>query len=401
MRNKILILSLVVVLSISFFLPIKTNAQTIAEFEAEVTKYTKELQEKQAKVASNDKEVAQIKEKIKSIEKEIEQKEDEINELQEEIEKNEKEIERKTEESKKIIEYYQLSNGDNAYLEYVFGADSITDMIYRASVVEQLTEYNDNLMKELEDLIKQNEEKKVKLEQDKKDLATLEENLKKEQDKINADTASIKETMPKVEEQIKAAKANVTYYKNLGCGTTEDIQACQYRIEQARLAAARASQTSSGSVAIGSVPSTNGFYRPMEYGYVTQWYKGTSHMGVDLSSSNKTIAIYPIANGVVFARFYDSYGALVVKIRHNYNGRYIYSTYAHLSKWTVSVGQSVTQNTQIGNMGSTGYSTGPHLHLEITTCDWNTGGGCTWYQYQRSTINPTSLIALPSSWTNR
>ena len=67
----------------------------------------------------------------------------------------------------------------------------------------------------------------------------------------------------------------------------------------------------------------------------------------------------------------------------------------------VSVGQNVSAFTQIGNMGSTGYSTGPHLHIELTTCDWNRGGGCTWAQYQRSTINPTSYVNFPSSWNNR
>ena len=141
----------------------------------------------------------------------------------------------------------------------------------------------------------------------------------------------------------------------------------------------------------------------MEYGYITQGYGGYGgHLGVDLSSSNKSIPIYPIASGVVFFKGYDSYGALVVKIKHNYNGKYIYSTYAHMRSFgNISKGQYVSPNTKIGNMGSTGYSTGPHLHLEITTCDWNPGGGCTWRKYQRSTINPFSLINIPSRWTNR
>ena len=68
---------------------------------------------------------------------------------------------------------------------------------------------------------------------------------------------------------------------------------------------------------------------------------------------------------------------------------------------SISVGQNVTHETKIGNMGSTGWSTGPHLHLEITSCDWNRGGGCTWSTYQRSTINPTSYVSFPSRWNNR
>ena len=125
-------------------------------------------------------------------------------------------------------------------------------------------------------------------------------------------------------------------------------------------------------------------------------------MGVDISSSNKTITIYPIASGQISAKYYDAYGALVLKVRHNVGGRIIYSTYAHLSSWSVSVGQNVSAATPIGRMGNSGYSTGPHLHLEVTSCDWKSaGGGCTWAQYQRSTMNPASYVSLPSSWSNR
>jgi len=340
-------------------LPMETQAKTIKEFEAEVEKYTKQLEEKKANLAKNDQEVAEIKRKIASIEQEIEDAQNEINKLQQEINESNAEIAKKSEESKKIIEYYQVSNGSNAYLEYVFGATSITDMIYRMSVVEQLTEYNDQIMKELEALIKKNEQQQQSLSQKKVELKELQESLEKEKARINADSASIRETMPSIENQIKSAKANVRYYKSLGCGPTEDIQKCQYRIEQSR---------GSGGGLGSSIPSTNGFFRPMHYGYITQGYYGYGgHLGIDLSSSNKSIDIYPIADGQVFYRGTDSAGALVVKIKHNVGGSYIYSTYAHMRGIYdhVRVGRTITSDTPIGPMGSTGNSTGPHLHLEI------------------------------------
>ncbi len=392
-KNKLL---LIVAFISLIALPKDISAKTIQEFENEVAKYTKQLQEKKDKVAKNDQEVAQIKVKIKEIEGQISQAEEDIEKLQEEIDECNKKIEEKDAESKKLMKYFQVVINDNAYLEYIFGATSIKDMIYRMSVVEQLTDYNNKIMKELNELIEQNNKKQQELKSKEEELKKLQSDLEDQKERINADSASLRAAMPGLEEQIKSAKANVTYYKNLGCGSTEDIQSCQYRIEQSR--------ARSGGGTGGSIPSTNGFFRPTEQGYITQGYGGYGgHLGIDIGNrSNPTIAIYPIASGQVFAKFYDSYGALVVKIRHNYNGRYIYSTYAHLSRFgNISQGQYISHDTSIGNMGSTGYSTGPHLHLEITSCDWHAGGGCTWYTYQRSTINPYSLVSFPSSWNNR
>lgn len=391
-KNKIVGTVILVSLLASYLLlPINASAKTIKEFEAEVEKYTAQLQEKKNKVAKNDAEVAEIKEKISKYEAQIKTTEEEINALEEEIEKSNKEIAKKSEESKKIMEYYQISNGENAYLEYAFGATSITDMIYRMSVVEQLTEYNDNIMKELKDLIAKNKQQQQELSKKKESLKQLKKELESEKERINADTASLKEAMPGLEEQIKSAKANVSYYKALGCGASEDIQKCQFRIEQSQ-------NSNNGGGGGGYVPSAEGFFRPMENGYVTQnWGGYGGHLGMDLSNTNKTMPIYPITNGVVFKKYYDNAGALVLKIRHNVGGRYIYSTYAHLSSWSVNEGQLVSANTMIGRMGNTGNSYGAHLHLEITTCDWNKGGGCTWAQYQKSTINPRNYVGFPSS----
>lgn len=405
MKIKKIVISIIVLsLTVSYtILPIDTKAKTIKQFEDEINKYTQELQEKKDKIAKNDAEVAEIKKKIANLESQITKAEQDIESLQQEIDKSNEEIKKKSEESKKIMEYYQIANGENAYLEYAFGATSITDMIYRMSVVEQLTEYNDKIMKELEALIKKNKTQQEELTKKKEEFNKLQKDLESEKARIDADSAAIKAGMPGIEDQIKSAKSQLSYAKSLGCGTNEDVNACIYRVSQ-----------SSGSSGGASVPSTNGFYRPMEYGYITQRYTGcgyfnprtqscSGHIGMDLSSSNKSIDLYPIADGYVSARYYDNAGALVLKIKHNYNGRYIYSTYAHMRSFAVSAGQYISHNTTLGKMGSTGNSTGSHLHLEVTSCDWKSAfGGCSWETYAKSsTMNPAEYVIFPSSWSNR
>ena len=401
MRNKLLVLTSIILLLVSFVaLPIDTSAKTIQEFEAEVNKYTKELEAKKANLAKNEEEVQEIIKKIRNIEAQIEEAEQEIERLQKEIEESEAEIKRKSEESKNIISYYQVANGENAYLEYAFGATDITDMVYRLSIVEQLTEYNNKIMKELEELIKKNQATQKELEEKEKELKELKSSLKAEQARIEADSASIRESMPSIQDQINSARDSVNYYKKLGCGATEDIQACEYRKSQ-----------ESGS----SIPSVGFFSRPMDYGYVVRGMWG-GHMGYDLSSGNKNIAIHPIGAGIVHAIYTDTCtsgywcqaqgfwcngNAKIVVVKHNYNGRYIYSSYVHLSSYgNISTGQYVSKDSVIGYMGTTGCSTGEHLHLELADCFWK-NGGCSYNAYTNRLINPSSLVSLPSSWNNR
>ena len=399
--KKLLIVTSIILLLVSFIaLPTDTSAKTIQEFENEVTRYTKELEEKKANLARNNEEIKQIIKKIKNIESQIEEAENEIKRLQEEIEASQKEIERKSEESKNIISYYQVSNGENAYLEYAFGAESITDMIYRLSIVEQLTEYNNKIMKELEELIKKNQATQEELKKKEEELKSLKAELKSEQARIEADSASIRESMPSIQEQINSARDSVKYYKSLGCGASEDIQACEYRVSQER-----------GS----SLPSVGFFSRPMDYGYLVRGMWG-GHMGYDLSSGNKNIAIHPIAAGMVHAIYTDacttSYwcssmgywcngNAKIVVVKHNYGGRYIYSSYVHLSGYgNIWEGQYVSKDSVIGYMGTTGCSTGEHLHLEIADCHWK-NGGCSYNSYTNRLIDPGNLINFPGSWSNR
>ena len=68
-------------------------------------------------------------------------------------------------------------------MEYVFGAESVTEMVYRLSVVEQLTEYNQKVMNELDELIKTNKAKSAELATKKEELKSLKAKLESEKRK--------------------------------------------------------------------------------------------------------------------------------------------------------------------------------------------------------------------------
>ncbi len=106
-----------------------------------------------------------------------------------------------------------------------------------------------------------------------------------------------------------------------------------------------------------SMPLQNG-YR-LTSGFGQRW--GRQHAGLDMAGPVGT-PVYSTADGVVtYAGWLSGYGRLI-KIRHELG---IETRYAHLNAIRVAVGQRVSRGDRIGDMGSSGHSTGPHLHYEI------------------------------------
>jgi murein DD-endopeptidase MepM/ murein hydrolase activator NlpD len=91
------------------------------------------------------------------------------------------------------------------------------------------------------------------------------------------------------------------------------------------------------------------------------WRWGRMHEGVDLGAAYGTPIAAAAAGVVIYAGWEDGYGNLVV-IDH---GGGLATAYGHQSRIAVSVGQSVSQGELVGYVGSTGHSTGPHLHFEV------------------------------------
>jgi len=141
----------------------------------------------------------------------------------------------------------------------------------------------------------------------------------------------------------------------------EEVQALAAQSEELA-AAIRNAQTSAGSIGSGT-QSAAGFIWPVNgpvtSGYGMRW--GRLHEGIDIAAPTGTSIWAAAAGTVIYAGWLGGYGNLVV-VDH---GNGLATAYAHASAILVPVGQSVAQGETVSLVGSTGHSSGPHLHFEV------------------------------------
>lgn len=121
-----------------------------------------------------------------------------------------------------------------------------------------------------------------------------------------------------------------------------------------------------GQKYISGVGNLKYWYWPTAQPYVISssygWRWGKMHEGIDITGTGLGSPIYAANNGVVVEAGYTSINGNYIVLNHN-NG--YYTMYAHMQKLNVSKGQTVEGGQVMGTMGSTGFSTGPHLHFSI------------------------------------
>lgn len=156
------------------------------------------------------------------------------------------------------------------------------------------------------------------------------------------------------------------------------------------------------------------WYLPTEVGQISQ-YPNYWHVAYDITSPRGMAeTIHPVANGTVSGMYTDSAGALIVTVLHDVDGKKYTSQYVHLSSYAqdLYVGKEVTINDALGQMGTTGRSTGVHLHLSVLDCALfdpqdpycsDLGG---WYSYDKLRLSQNfyglgALMYMPNSWNSR
>ena len=364
--------------------------RTIQDLKNELDALEKKYEDVENNKELTQQQIATIKQNIVNIGTQLTAIEDETIQIGIDIENLNDEISLKDEEIKKLINFLHVTTGESMYLEYAFGADSITDFIYRVSVVEQMTNYNNKLIDEMNTTIDEKNQKVKNLSDKKIELNNKKKSLSEEQSKLGNRIYALDEDARTIQEDILDAKKVIQNYLNLGCKLTDKISNC------------------------AAIPQDASFARPLNSGVITQLYgwrvhpvtgRSDYHGAIDIGGNATGTYIYSIAAGRVI-RVYNvstphiansSCGGNYVVIQHQVNGVSYTSRYMHLNRILVSENDKVTKDTVIATVGG-GESydwctTGPHLHMNVAKGVYAQD----FYSFTEPyTFNPASIIYLPN-----
>ena len=263
-------------------------------------------------------------------------------------------------------------NGGYNILAIISKSDSFSDMLTAMDDVGEIME-SDRQLEEAYIAARENTESvKADYEDTRSELEELKAQLKEEQEELEKDIEEAIQIILDLENDLENRQAEYDAIMAAEDAANATIDKLVAELEAQRAAeAAAAAAAAGGSSGGGSANASGSFLWPVaSYVYVSSRFglrvhpitgEKKSHTGIDIASNQGTAVYASDGGSVTLAGWNGGYGNCIM-IDHG-NG-YV-TLYGHLSSISVSVGQTVSQGATIGAVGSTGNSTGPHLHFEV------------------------------------
>jgi murein DD-endopeptidase MepM/ murein hydrolase activator NlpD len=260
--------------------------------------------------------------------------------------------------------------GESSYMEILFSAEDFGDLISKIDMIKTVIEYDQEIFAKLEAAEKEIEVKKEEIEVEKNNIVAKQNEARRQKSSMDQVIVSresyvneLNSNARLLEEEQKALEAESNKIKN-------EILSRQTINEKLN------------SIYLWPVPGVSRISSP--YGWRIHPIHGTRkfHAGIDISTQGRR-GFDAIAVGfgeVIESRYSPSYGNLVtVDMGLDDNGNRVSAVYAHLARRYVGVGSKVSPGTALGEVGTTGWSTGIHLHFEI--------------RINGSTVNPLKYVS--------
>lgn len=360
MFKKSVVYTLLIMTIISVF-PV-TAGGSIADLKQKQNKIEQQIKDIRTKAAELKGEQKSIQQEIDSLDAELralsleidsyELQKQEINLQIAESEQKIVELTSEIDKNNEILEdrlRVMYKNGTAGYMEVLLKSENLIDALTRMDMIQLIVESDVELLKSINDQKLQVESLKVEQEVKRMELTAVINNLNTKHNEVMIASRS-------KEVYMTSLKGNLAEIQRQEAA----MEAQSAQIEKDIIAAQRAVEYAGGEMA-WPVP---GQYRvTSNFGGRSDPITGvwTSHGGTDIAAPYGTPIVAANSGVVIFAGWHYSYGNYVI-VDH---GGGIATLYGHSSKLLVSKGQAVSRGEKIALVGSTGYSTGNHLHFEV------------------------------------
>lgn len=389
MRLKRGLIILLVLMMVSLTV-VQAFAENMGELKSKQSDIQNRLSDTKKELKSTQDEAREVKEEIRKLDGQVNEATVELQKVTDQLDQLNKDIDKTTEELKEAEENLatkndefnarlrtMYKNGNAGYIEVLLSAADISDLLSRNHMLKQIADYDKELIafiKEQRDLI---EDKKTELEAQRASVEVVKSEIQSRKDELEVATRQKQAFMTGLQEDIDAFEKEYDELTNFADEISSQIRNLQAKEAEARAAREKAAQPEASNTnpgnnsGGGSVPTGGKFGWPVpsssrvtsSYGYRIHPILKTRkmHTGIDIAAPSGTPIVSAQNGTVISAGWLGGYG-LTVMVDH---GGGIVTLYAHNSSITVSTGQQVSKGQTISLMGSTGNSTGPHLHFEV------------------------------------
>ena len=322
-------------------------------------------------VVELDSQMSEVSNDLLEVQNLLDTKEAELEKTTKELAQAKIDVEKQYEDMKLRIKF-MYENGTMSYIQILLSSGSFSELLNKAEYIEQVSEYDRNMLQTYQD----NRDKITKLEKDLKDQKEVLEQVKSDVEAKQTEMAGLisdkQSEIEGYESDIQNKEEAIKEYEAMIAEQDSTIKALEASVAAAK--AKREQMTVSdnstdsadqlhygGGAFVWPAPSYTRISD--DYGYRTHPILGIQqfHSGVDMAAPSGS-SILAAADGTVVAATYNATMGNYVMIDH---GNGLYTIYMHASALYVSAGQSVSAGSTIAAVGSTGRSTGAHLHFSV------------------------------------
>ncbi len=377
---------------------IKASEKKIAQLKADKAQQAKVAAEYESQLASLTSKVSVIQSQKDNIDSQVSTLTKNISTLTTQIEETEAELVEKNESINETVDVFcdrlraNYMSGSTSFFEIFLQSGDISSVLNRIEMFKRVTDNDQKIVTQLEDDIEAAEKLKTDLTKKREDSEIKKTELSAKKVELDASIAEYDDILVEIEEKVHAVKTILNKIN----GKIEEAhdEAAAYKDDQADIIAAikkaeaeankkpnnggSSGGSSSGGFASGTISAkgwmwpvpTSSSYISSNYGYRRDPATGKTkfHYGIDIAAPGGSKIIAPIGGTVVYTKHNSGGYGLHLLLNH---GNGYYTLYAHCSGLAVSSGQSVKQGQVIAYVGSTGYSTGNHLHFEVRDSSGN------------------------------